>query len=121
MALSSLKIKTTVFLGDPLRFSIISFSYIFIFSPVIFTSVFWVLSLLIPFFHVTNFPYHDCFFCYFLFGTSFFCCCTASATDFRELFLLSGVYYLTLLPDIIKASLGASSSSLRAAGTLAEV
>ena len=30
----------------------------------------------------------------------FLCCCTASATDLGELFLLSGVFYLTLLPII---------------------
>ena len=36
----------------------------------------------------------------FLSGKSFLCCCTANATDLRELFLLSGVSYPTLLPDI---------------------
>ena len=38
-----------------------------------------------------------------LLGTSFLgccCCCTASATDLREHFLFSGVFYLTLLPNI---------------------
>ena len=33
---------------------------------------------------------------------------TASATDFRERFLLSGVFYITLLPAGFKASLGAA-------------
>ena len=36
----------------------------------------------------------------FLSGTLFLCCCTASATDLRELFLVSGVFYLSLLPEI---------------------
>ena len=30
----------------------------------------------------------------------FLCCCTASATDLRKLFLLSSVFYLTLLRHI---------------------
>ena len=30
----------------------------------------------------------------------FLCCCIASGTDLRELFLLTSVFYLTLLPDI---------------------
>ena len=45
-------------------------------------------------FHFTNFFYRDCF----LSGTSFLCCCTASATDLRE---LSRVFYFTLLPGIL--------------------
>ena len=69
-------------------------------------------------FHFTNFLYHD-YVRYFA-----LCCCTVSATDLKELFLLSGVFYLTLLPDIwhngmlhqpvfIKASLRAGSFSLK--------
>ena len=58
-----------------------------------FTIVFRVFSLLIAFFHVTNFAS-------FLLGASFLCWCTAGATDLRELFLLSAVFYLTLVPDI---------------------
>ena len=51
----------------------------------------------------------------------------ASATDVRELSVLSGVYYLTLCsrhltqPAFIKASLGASSSPLKVAGPPTEV
>ena len=52
--------------------------------------------LLIVSFHVTNFLYPDSFFAAFFSGTFFLCCCTAGATDLRELFLLSGVFYLTL-------------------------
>ena len=78
-------------------------------SPLIFTTVFRVFLLLIvfvryfsfvliAFIHFTNFLYTDSFF---LPDTSFLYCCTWSATDLRELFLLSGgVFYLTLLPDI---------------------
>ena len=40
---------------------------------------------------------------------------TASATDLRERFLLSGVFYLTFLPAGFKASLGAGSSTSRLA------
>ena len=47
-------------------------------------------------FDFTNFLYHDCF----LPVSSFLCCCTVSVTDWRELFLLSGILYLTLLPNI---------------------
>ena len=39
------------------------------------------------------------------------CCCTAIATDLRKLFLLSGVFYLTLLPHICHST--ASSTDLR--------
>ena len=40
---------------------------------------------------------------------------TVSATDLREGFLLSGVFYLALLPAVLKASLGAGSSTSRLA------
>ena len=72
----------------------------FHFSALSFTTVFWVFSLLISIVHVTNFLYPDYFFAAFLLSTLFLCCCTANATDLRELFLLSGNFYLTLLPDI---------------------
>ena len=55
----------------------------------------------------------------FLSGTPLLCCSTASATDLREFFLLSHVFYLTLLPDIWHNLLfyqgfpGASSSTLK--------
>ena len=45
---------------------------------------------------------------------------TASATDLRER-LLSGVFYLTLLPASMKASLGAGSSTLMLAGLHADL
>ena len=46
---------------------------------------------------------------------------TASATDLRERFLLLVVFYLTLLPAGFKASLGASSSTSKLAGTHADL
>ena len=46
---------------------------------------------LIAFFHVTNCAA-------FLSYTPFLCHCTANATDVRELFLISDVFYLTLFP-----------------------
>ena len=86
---------------------------------------FQVLSLLIAFgyFHQLQLFYHcffrwfhfttDFYYCFsgvfisptfftmivFLSGTSFLCCGTVSATNFKVLFLLSGVFYLTYLPD----------------------
>ena len=38
---------------------------------------------------------------------------TSSATDLRERFLLWDIFYLTLLPDFFKASLGAGNSTSR--------
>ena len=49
------------------------------------------------------------------------CHSTASASDFRELFILSGVFHLTLLPYIWYKLLGAESSSLKVAGPPNEV
>ena len=46
---------------------------------------------------------------------------TASVTDLRERFLLSGVFYLTLLPAFFKAYLGAGSSISRLAGLHADL
>ena len=46
---------------------------------------------------------------------------TVSATDLREHFLLSGVFYLTLLPAGFKASLGAGSSTSMLAGLHADL
>ena len=54
-----------------------------------------ILLLFFECFHVTNFLYRD----FFLSGTSFLCCCTGTATDLRELFLISGVFYLILLRE----------------------
>ena len=45
-------------------------------------------------FYFTSFRGRDCF----LSGTSFLCCCTASATNLRERFLLSGVFTLYSFP-----------------------
>ena len=41
---------------------------------------------------------------------------TVNATDLRECLLLSGIFYLALLPAVFKASLGAGSSTSRSAG-----
>ena len=64
------------------------------------TTVFHVFSSLIEFFHVGNFLHLDCFFPAILLGTSFLCYCNASATDLKEHFLFSEVFYPTLLPHI---------------------
>ena len=57
----------------------------FHFSPLIFITIFRFFSLLIAFFHVISFAA-------FLSGTLFLCCSTGSATDLRELCLLSLPY-----------------------------
>ena len=46
---------------------------------------------------------------------------TASATDLRERFLLSGISYLTLLPAFFKASQGAGSWTSKLAGLHADL
>ena len=46
---------------------------------------------------------------------------TLRATDLRERFLLSGIFYLTLLPAGFKASLGAGSSTSKLAGLHADL
>ena len=46
---------------------------------------------------------------------------TTSATGLRERFLLSGVFYLTLLPAFFKASLGAGSSTSKLTGLHADL
>ena len=83
---------------------------------------FQVFSLLIAFVYLTNLKdFHQCFFRCFLFhyrflllffscfhftltvflsGTWLLCCCATNAKDFRVLFLLSGVFYLTPLPAL---------------------
>ena len=45
---------------------------------------------------------------------------TVSATDLREHFLLTGVFYLALFPAVFKTSLGAGSSTSRLAGLHAD-
>ena len=55
MELSNHKIKTRVFLGEPLRIFHDCFLCVYIFSPVTFTTVFRVFSLLIACFNAANF------------------------------------------------------------------
>ena len=76
-----------------------SFS-VFYFSP--FSGVFiFHLSQVFPFF-----TFLRCFI-FHLFWV-FLCCCTANATDLRELFLFSGVFYLTLLSHICHSTWSAT-------------
>ena len=70
------------------------------------------LLLFLGCFHLTKFLTINVF----LSSTSFLCCCTASATDLRELFLLSGIFYLTRLPHICHSTI--SAMDLRAFFTL---
>ena len=109
--LSSPKIKTPVFKGEPRMAFHHWFCSCFHFSPLIFTTVFRLLSLLIAFFYVTNVLCHDCFFATFLSGTSFWCYCAVSTTDLRKLFFLSEVFYLTLLSHIYHST--TSTTDLR--------
>ena len=114
----NLKLKTSwVFYENPLGFFIIVSSDVFI-STLIFTIVFgcfhcW-LYLLSSWMFLQVFLFHhwfyNCFSSVFIsptfFAVTFFCqvlcfclAVVASATDLREPFLNSGVFYLTLLPD----------------------
>ena len=60
----------------------------FLFSSLIFTTNFSVFLSLIAFVHVTSLLYPDSF----LSGTSLFCC-TTSATDLRELYFYSQMFF----------------------------
>ena len=81
-----------LFLGEPLRSSISSCFHFFMFPFLLF------LHFLRGFYCWLHF--FTSLFLHFLWGTSFLCCCTESATDLRELFLLSGVFCLTPLLNI---------------------
>ena len=81
-----------------------------------------ILLLFFKCFHFTIFLYRD----YFLSGTSFLCCCTASATDLRELFSLSGVLTLPFFPTFettcfYRGFPGAGSFALKVAGSPTKV
>ena len=82
-------LKTPVVLGESLGF-FITVSLMFLFLHVFISS-----DVLGVFIVDCICPFH-CFFTVVV---------TASATDLRERFLLSGVFFLTLLPAFIKASL----------------
>ena len=53
--------------------------------------------------------------------TMLFTGCHAMLVVFETVFLLSGVFYLTLLPAVFKVSLGASSSTSKLAGLHADL
>ena len=53
--------------------------------------------------------------------TMLFTGCHAMLVVFERVFLLSGVFYLTLLPAVFKVSLGASSSTSKLAGLHADL
>ena len=93
MELSHPKLKKLLFLGEPLRVLHHCFFSCFHFSPLIFATAFRVFSLLIAFFHVTNFAA-------FLLGTSLLRCCTVNTTDLRELFLLRRFLPYTLSQNL---------------------
>ena len=96
------------FSGEPLRV----FHYRF-FRCFYFTTDFYYCFF--RYFHFTNFLYRD----YFLSSTSFLCCCTANTTDLIELFLVSGVFHLALLPQICHST--ASTTDLRQHSSLSVV
>ena len=135
--------KLLFFLGEPLR----DFHHCFfrcLHFTIDFYYCFWTFSLLIVLvhvtvssgvfisplllllffkcFHFTNFLYRDCF----LSGTSFLCCCTASATDLRELFSLAVVFTLHSFPTFGTTCFDqgfpeAGSFALKVAGSPTEV
>ena len=47
----------------------------------------------------------------YLSGTLFLCCCITSATYLREIFLSSGVFYLTLLPNATGCTFGVRTTT----------
>ena len=97
-----LKDKNSCFFpGEPCRvFDFLPFSGVSIFHL---SRVFSISSFsgAFSFHHSRVFPCFT-FLRYFIFHLfpGFLCCCTASATDSREPFLLSGAFYLKLLHDI---------------------
>ena len=87
---------------------------LFLFHDCIFfrSPTFFAAFCQVHFFHVAN------FFCYFLSGTSFLCCCTRVLRIWERDFILKHVLPYSpsrhlAQPAFIKASLGASSSSLK--------
>ena len=90
---------------------------------------YWFLLLLITFVYslfLQMFLFHQHSLPWLIFVTSFLCCCTASATNLREHFLLSYAFYLTFLPDIWYNLLyqdfpGSDSSASKVAGPPIEV
>ena len=125
MELSSHKIKTPVFQENPLGFLITIFSFVFIFLLLTFTTVFWVSSLLIAFFHIPNFLCHECFLMlfirYFVFVLLNLECYGFERAFFtlRRFLPYTPSQHLTQ-PGFIKASLVAGSSSLKAARSTTE-
>ena len=108
------------FLDEPTRvflfftfFSVILFFFMDVF--ILHLSRVFSFSIFLVCFHYSTFP--GVFFFdlsrYFIFHRFrvLLCCCTAIATDLRKLFLLSGVFYLTLLPHICHST--ASATDLR--------
>ena len=108
-------------LGEPLRVFHHCFFRCSHFSPLVFTIVLRMFSLLIPFVHAI-FLYPDCLMAVFLSATSF-----VSAANLRELFftLWRFLPYTPSLhlaqPAFIKAFLKAGSSSLKIVGPPTEV
>ena len=87
----------------------------FFISPLILLLLFWVFS-----FHQLSLPW------LFFSGVSFLCCCTACATDLRELFLLLAVVYLHSFLTFgttyfYQCFPGAGNSALKVAGPSTEV
>ena len=100
MELSSHKLKKLQFLlGEHLSVLHHCFFGCFHFS-LTFTTVFWMLSLLIAFVHVTNFLTPDCSFTAFYQVLRFCVVVTQVLQIWESFFQLSGVFYLTLFPDI---------------------
>ena len=104
--------------GEPVRVFHHCFFRCSHFSPLVFTIVLRMFSLLIAFAHVT-FLYLDCFMAAFLSGILF-----ASATNLRELFFTLWRFLPSphlAQPAFIKADLGAGSSTLKVVESLSEV
>ena len=89
------------FWENPLGFFITVSSDVFIFHHAFVSFSFHFFRWFHCWLHLFSWLFLNC-----LWSTSFLCCCIVSATDLRECFLLSVIFYFKLLPAFIKASLG---------------
>ena len=89
------------FWENPLGFFITVSSDVFIFHHAFVSFSFHFFRWFHCWLHLFTWLFLNC-----LWSTSFLCCCIVSATDLRESFLLSVIFYFKLLPAFIKASLG---------------
>ena len=104
MKLFSLNLKSPYFFRRTIWVFHHLFSDVFIFSMLSFLHA--SISSCFHFFRCFRVHLFTSLFLHCFSGTSFLCCCIASATDLRKHFLLSSVFYRILLPAFIKSPQG---------------